>query len=220
MPETTRPIRILITEDHRLVREGLVLLLERESDFKVVAAVPTGEEAVAAFQRQPVDVVLMDLQLPGIDGIEAIRRIRARHLDARIIVLTIYDGEEDIYRALDAGAATYLLKDRLPEELVDVIRQVHAGEVTLAASLAARLAGRSRRSPLSQRETDVLGLVMKGLRNKEIAELLRISEGTVQVHMKNTFVKLNVHDRTAAVYVALRLGILRMRFGESAREAI
>lgn len=216
----TRPIRILVTEDHRLVREGLVLLLERESDFKVVVAVRTGEEAVAAFARQHIDVVLMDLQLPGIDGIEAIRRIRAQHAKARIIVLTIYDGEEDIYRALDAGATSYLLKDRLPEELVEVIRQVHAGEVPLAATLEARLAGRARRAPLSQRETDVLGLVMKGMRNKEIAESLCISEGTVQVHMKNAFVKLNVHDRTAAVYVALRLGILRLRFGDPTREAL
>lgn len=219
MPDTRQPIRILITEDHRIVREGLALLLGREAGMQVIGAVATGAEAVAAFTRDPADVVLMDLQLPDMPGVEAIRAIHKIDPSARIVVLTMYDGDEDIYRAIDAGATTYLLKDSLSEDLVRVILEVDAGELSLPPTVAARLSGRAMRPVLTQRETDVLRLVMKGFRNKEVAAHLSVSEETVQVHLKNAFIKLNVHDRTAAVYVALQRGILHIEPTGRPREA-
>ncbi|MGE3840344.1 MAG: LuxR C-terminal-related transcriptional regulator, partial [Vicinamibacterales bacterium] len=166
----------------------------------------------------PADVVLMDLQLPGMPGVDAIRAIRQLDPSARIVVLTMYDGDEDIYRALDAGATTYLLKDSLSEDLVRVVREVEAGKLSLPPMVAQRLSGRAMRPVLTQRETDVLRLVMKGFRNKEIAAHLLVSEETVQVHLKNAFIKLNVHDRTAAVYVALQRGILHIEPSLKSRE--
>jgi DNA-binding NarL/FixJ family response regulator len=207
----TRRIGILVVDDHRILRDGLALIIGRERDMEVVGSAATGEEAVTAFQqaRRP-DVVLMDLQLPKMSGVEAIRAIRAADADARIVVLTMYDGDEDIHRALEAGASTYLLKDSLADELIRVVREVHAGRRPLQPDVKARLESRAARPTLTQREMDVLALVSEGQRNKEIAASLSIAEETVEVHMKNIFTKLDVHDRTAAVYVALRRGIIHI----------
>ncbi len=207
---STRPIRLLVVDDHRIVREGLALIVEREPDIEVAGTAATGEEAVAAYLAERPDVVLMDLQLPAMSGVDATRAIRKADPAARIVVLTMYGGDEDIHRALAAGASTYLLKGSQSEELIRVIRDVHAGGRALPPDVQARLDDRATRPTLTQREVDVLQLVMKGERNKEIAASLSLSEETVQVHLRNIFSKLDVHDRTAAVYVALRRGILHI----------
>ncbi|MEQ1574341.1 MAG: response regulator transcription factor [Vicinamibacterales bacterium] len=207
---TESPIRVLVVDDHRIVREGLALILAREPGIEIVGSAATGEEAVALFQRHRPSVVLMDLQLPGMSGVEAIRVIRATDPHTPIIVLTMYDGDEDIHRALGAGATTYLLKDSLSDDLVCVVRAVHAGERPIPPHVKARLEDRAARPTLTQREVHVLERVLEGQRNKEIAASLAISEETVEVHLKHIFTKLGVHDRTAAVYVALRRGIVHV----------
>ena len=204
------PIRVLVVDDHRIVREGLALILSREADIQVTGFAASGEEAVSAFYRDRPDIVLMDLRLTGMTGVEAIQAIRTADPKARIVVLTMYDGDEDIHRALAAGAATYLLKDSLADDLVRVLRDVHAGQRPMLPGVEARLADRGSKPTLTPREVSVLQLVLEGQRNKEIAYRLSISEETVEVHLKNLFAKLEVHDRTAAVYVALRRGIIHI----------
>jgi two-component system NarL family response regulator len=203
-------VRILVVEDHRIVREGLILYLERDPAFEVIDAVGTGEDAVAAYLRHRPDVVLMDLQLPAMSGVDAIRSIRRADHDARVVVLTMYEGDEDIRRALDAGAATYLLKASLSDDLVDVVRKVNSGGRPLSPEVQARLVDHAARPALTHREVDVIDLVSRGHRNKEIAAALDIREETVEVHLKNIFAKLDVHDRTAAVRSALRRGIIHL----------
>jgi len=205
------PIRVLIVDDHRIVRDGIALILQRERDIDVIGSASTGEEAVDTFVRSTPDVVLMDLQLPGMSGVEAIRAIRRSDPGARIVVLTMYQGDEDIYRALQAGATTYLLKDSLSDDLIHVVREVFGGGRPMAPEVKTRLEDRAARPTLTQREIHVLELVCTGHRNKEIAGSLAISEETVQVHLKNIFAKLEVHDRTGAVYVALRRGIIHIQ---------
>ena len=205
------PIRVLVVDDHWVVREGLKLIMDRETDIDLVASVATAEEAMAAFDRYRPDVVLMDLQLPKMSGVDAIREIRRQDPDARIIVLTMFDGDEDVHRAIEAGASTYLLKGAPSEDLIRIVRQVHAGERPVRADVKARLDQRAARPALTQRELDVLQLVAEGKRNKEIAVELAISEHTLDVHLKHIFTKLDVHDRTAAVYVALRRGIIHIQ---------
>jgi two-component system NarL family response regulator len=175
-----------------------------------VATAATGEEGVAAFQRERPDIVLMDLQLPGMSGVDAIRAIHRSDPKARVVVLTMYDGDEDIYRALEAGATTYLLKGSPSDDLIGMVRAVHAGDHPLPKDVQARLDDRGTRPALTQREVQLLQFVLQGKRNKEIASALSISDDTVQVHLKNIFTKLDVHDRTAAVYVALRRGIIHI----------
>jgi two-component system NarL family response regulator len=204
-------IRVLCVDDHRIVREGIALIIERQPDMEVVGSAATGEQAIKLFNRHRPDVTLMDLQLGRMSGLAAIGLIRREHPDARIVVLTTYDGDEDIYRALEAGAATYLLKDTLSDDLIRVVRQVHSGERPLARALQARLDERASHPTLTAREIEVLELVMKGMRNKEIGAALGISEDTVQVHLRNTFAKLQVNERTTAVTVALRRGIVHLR---------
>ena len=204
-------IRILCVDDHRLVREGIASLIAQQRDMEVVASAATGEEAVALFKEHRPDVTLMDLQLPGMSGLEAIRAIKRTHLAARIIVLTMYEGEEDIFRALQEGANSYLLKDSLFDDLASRIRNVRNGEVTLPPKVEARLAERKTHRPLSARETEIVGLLARGLRNKEIAATLNISEETVQVHLRNLFAKLEVNDRTAVLSVALKRGLIHLR---------
>jgi DNA-binding NarL/FixJ family response regulator len=208
----TKPrIRILCVDDHQLIREGVALIIEREPDMRVVAAARTGEEAVTLFREHRPDVTLMDLQLPVMNGLEAIQAIRKEDPAARIIVLTMYEGNEHIYRALTAGAATYLLKDTLSSDLIRVVRQVHAGEKPLRPEVQAKLAERAAQPTLTPREVEVIELVGEGRRNKEVAATLHISEETVQVHLRNIFAKLQVSDRAAALTVATKRGIVRPR---------
>jgi two-component system NarL family response regulator len=206
----TNQIRVLCVDDHRLVRQGIALIIDREPDMTVVASAASGADAVALFKQYLPDVTLMDLKLGRMSGLEAIRAIRRYCEAAQIVVLTMYDGDEDVYRALEAGAATYLLKDMLSDDLINIIREVSAGRRPLAAGIQARLAERSTYVPLTPREIEVLDRVKLGLRNKEIAASLHISEKTVQVHIKNLLLKLKVNDRTAAVNVALRRGIIHL----------
>lgn len=207
---THERIRVLCIDDHRIVRDGIALIISQQPDMTVVGAAASGEEAVALFDALRPDITLMDLQLPVMSGVEAIRRIRSTDRTARIIVLTMYRGDEDIYRALHAGASTYLLKDTVADDLIQVIRAVHAGERPISAQIKASLDGHADQPALTDREIEVLELVYRGHRNKEVAALLTISEETVRVHLKNIFAKLEVQDRTAAVNVALRRGILHV----------
>ena len=206
----SEPIRILCVEDHRIVREGIRLLLEREPDLAVVAVAENGEQALAEHRAHRPDVTLMDLQLPGMSGLEAIRAIRKDYPDARIVVLTMYQGDEAIFSALEAGATTYLLKDSLADELIDVVRNVHAGGRPMLPVIEAKLSEHSNRPRLTPREVEVIKLVSEGFRNREISAMLGISEETAQVHLRNIFQKLGTRDRTAAVQVALRRGILHV----------
>jgi DNA-binding NarL/FixJ family response regulator len=206
----TKPIRVLCVDDHRLVLEGLRLIISRHDDMQVVATAVTGDEAVSLFNHHRPDITLMDLQLPVMSGLEAIGRIRQEDPGAKIIVLTTYQGDEDIFRAINGGAATYLLKDMIADDLVRTIREVHEGRHRLTDDVLTRLSERaSRRSP-TPREIQVIELITHGLRNKEIAAALGISEETVQVHVKNLLAKLGVNDRTAAIKVALQRGIVHL----------
>jgi len=210
-PASDQRIRVLCVDDHRLVREGLALIIAREPDMEVVGLASSGDEAIEACVQLNPDVTLMDLQLGAISGVDAIRAIRTRAPAARIVVLTMYQGDEDIYRALDAGAATYLLKDMLSDDLVRVIRQVHAGEHPVTADVRARLAERAAGPTLTPREVQVMELVSQGMRNKEVAAALGISDETAHVHVRNILAKLRVSDRSAAIAVALRRGIIHVQ---------
>ena len=204
------PIRLLCVDDHRLVREGLALIIGQHEDIDVVALAGSGEEAVQLFRRHQPDVTLMDLRLPGMSGVDAIRAIRAEHPGARVVVLTMYEGDEDVHRALEAGAVTYLLKDMVADDLVRAIREAHAGLTPLHPAIEARLAERASHPTLTSRETRITELMAQGLRNKEIGAVLGISEATVHVHIRNVFAKLDVHERTAAVRIALHRGIVHL----------
>jgi len=210
MPDDAK-VRILVVEDHRVVREGLVLYLERDPDFEVIDSVGTGADAVDAFVHHRPDIVLMDLQLPVMSGVDAIRAIRRAAADARIVVLTMYEGDEHIYRALKAGAVTYLLKDALSKELIQAIHDVHAGLRPLTDHVQRSLQRRGEQPTLTAREIQVMELITEGRRNKEIAAILNISEDTVPVHLKNIFAKLKVNDRNAAMNVAIKRGIVQIK---------
>jgi DNA-binding NarL/FixJ family response regulator len=203
-------IRILCVDDHRIVREGLALIIGRQPDMEVVGTASSGEEAVDLFTRVKPDITLMDLNLRGMSGLDAIKAIRRQEPRARVVVLTMHNGEEYIHRALEAGAASYVLKDTLSDNLVDTIRDVHEGRHTLAADVEARLAERAGNAHLTPREVQVVELISQGMRNKEIAAALGISFETAQVHVKNILAKLKVQDRTAAVSVAVRRGIIQL----------
>ncbi len=203
-------IRVMCVDDHRVMLDGLALLIGRQPDMEVVASATNGDQAVAQYVSARPDVTLMDLQLPGTNGLEAIRRIRAVDPGARIVVLTMYQGDEDIHLALQAGAATYLLKDALSDELVDVIRQVHGGARPLGPEVEAQLESRRNQPGLTPREVQVVRLIADGLRNKEIAVALGISEQTAKVHVKNILAKLRVNDRAAVVAVAARRGFFHL----------
>jgi DNA-binding NarL/FixJ family response regulator len=202
-------IKILLVDDHPVVREGLRGMLATEEDLTVVAEAGGAAEAVAAVRAHEPDVVLMDLRMPGGDGVEATARVLAQRPAARVVVLTTYETDADILRAVEAGAAGYLLKDASRAELAQAIRAAARGETVLAPSVAAKLVSRMR-SPLdlSRREIEVLRLVARGRTNAEIGRELLISEATVKTHLLRTFGKLEVSDRTAAVTAALERGIL------------
>ena len=207
----TAAIRVLCVEDHRIVREGLALIINQEADMKIAGSCATVDEAIELYRTLRPDVTLMDLRLGVASGVDAIKAIRKDDANARIIVLTMYEGDEDIFRAHQAGATTYLLKDTLSSDLVRVIREVHAGERPVQPAVQARLAERASMATLTARETEVIQLISQGLRNKEVGAMLGITEGTVQIHVKNIFAKLNVNDRTGAVQVAVRRGLIHMR---------
>jgi two-component system NarL family response regulator len=207
----TPPIRVMCVEDHRIVREGLALIINQEPDMKIVGSCATVNEAIELYRTVHPDVTLMDLRLGTASGVDAIKAIRADNPEARIIVLTMYEGDEDIFRAHQAGATTYLLKDTLSADLVRVVREVHAGERPVLPEVQARLAERASMPTLTSREVEVIQLISQGLRNKEVGAMLGITEGTVQIHVKNIFAKLQVNDRTGAVQVAVRRGLIHMR---------
>ena len=203
-------IRILCVDDHRIVREGIASLIDRQPDMKVVASAASGEEAIDLFTEHRPDITLMDLQLGVMDGITAIKIIRRRAPEARIVVLTMRRGDEDIHRALQAGASTYLMKDTISDDLIRVLREVQAGEHPMPADVEAQLAERATRATLTDREVQVVELVAQGMRNKEIGVSLGITETTVQVHVKNILAKLKVQDRSGAITAAIRRGIIHI----------
>jgi DNA-binding NarL/FixJ family response regulator len=195
-------------EDHNVVRQGIVALLNLVEDIQVVGEAADGEEAVVQFRSQLPDVTLIDLRLPKLGGVEVIQRVRAETPQARFVVLTTYDGDEDIYRALKAGAKAYLLKGMTTEELVTTIRAVHAGRSHIPAAIAERLAERMGTEDLTPRESQVLEQIVSGKSNKEIATELAISEATVKTHINTLLSKLGVEDRTQAATAAIRRGIV------------
>jgi two-component system NarL family response regulator len=204
-------IRLLVVEDHHIVRQGLVALLNAVSDMTVVAEASDGGGGVESFGRHQPDVALMDLRLPGMGGAEAVTKIRAEFPNARIIVLTTFDGDEDIYRALQAGARGYLLKGMFGDELLDAIRAVHAGKTRIPPVVAERLAARMGGSELTSREMAVLELIVAGKSNKEIGNELSISEATVKTHINNLLSKMGVTDRTQATTAAIQRGLVHLK---------
>ena len=203
-------IRVMVVEDHHIVRQGLVALLGTVPDIKVVAEASDGQQAIEFFRQHQPDVTLLDLRLPVLSGVEVLTRIRQQAPGARLIVLTTFDGDEDIYRALQAGARGYLLKGMRTEELLDAIRAVHAGKTRIPPVVAERLANRLNGQDLTARELDVLKLIVAGKSNKEIGSELSISEATVKTHMNNILSKLSVSDRTQAATTALQRGIVHL----------
>jgi DNA-binding NarL/FixJ family response regulator len=206
-------VRVLVVDDHPVVRSGLRALLEGQDDLEVSGEAADGAEALAAVAADPPDVVLLDLRMPVVDGVTVIERLRDSSPQVRVLVLTTYDADADIVRAVDAGATGYLLKDAPREELFRAVRAAARGEPVLAPAVAARLMRRTTVSALptpTDRELDVLGLVAQGLTNRAIARRLRVSEATVKTHLVHVFAKLGVDDRTAAVTTALERGLLRL----------
>jgi DNA-binding NarL/FixJ family response regulator len=204
-------IEVLSVDDHPLLREGIAALVNAEADMKLVAEASNGQEAIEKFRLHRPDVTLMDLQMPALNGIEAIIGIRSEFPNARIIVLTTYTGDVQVARALKAGARGYILKGHVRRELLDAIRAVHAGQRRVSAEVAADLAEHTGEDQLSSRELDVLRLISGGNANKEIAALLGISEETVKSHVTNILAKLHAKDRTHAVTLALGRGIIELQ---------
>ena len=206
----SNPIRILVVEDHHVVRQGLVALLSVVDGVEVIAQAADGAEALKLFAAHRPDITLVDLRLPRLSGVEVIQQVRADEPGARFIVLTTYDGDEDIYRALQAGARAYLLKGMTADTLVSTIRSVHAGKSCIPPVIAQRLAERMSTEQLTPREQDVLEQIVRGKSNKEIGAALDISEATVKTHINNLLGKLGVEDRTQAVTAAIQRGLVQL----------
>jgi two-component system NarL family response regulator len=202
-------IRVLLADDHAVVRSGLAAIIGLQDDLQVVGEAADGEQAVSAWRTLQPDVTLMDLRMPGIEGVSAIRAIRSEHPRAAIIVLTTFDHDEDIYAGLRAGAKAYLLKDVQPEELYRCIRAVHAGHAYLQPRVAAKLAQRVREEALTERESQILELLALGRSNRAIARQLFISESTVKSHLKSLFAKLDATSRAEAISLAARRGLVK-----------
>ena len=203
-------IRVLIADDHVTVLEGLAAIIGRQPDMKVVAEAANGREAVDLWEKHRPDVTLLDLRMPSLDGVGAIDEIRRQSASARVVVLTTFDSDNEIHRAIKAGAKGYLLKDARREELLDCIRRVNAGETCLPPALAAKLVDSLSSEPLTGRELDVLALLARGKSNKEIGVNLYISETTVKAHLRSIFGKLNVLSRTEAIAAASRRGLVQL----------
>jgi len=208
---TTSPyrIRILIVDDHPLLREGIVSLVEKQDDMLIAAEASDGKEALQLFQQHIPDITLMDLRLPGMDGIDAMTAILARFPEAKIIVLTSFSGDAQILRALKAGARGYLLKDSLRKELLDAIRTVHAGRKRISSEIAAQIAEHANDTNLTRREIEVLQLIAAGNPNKLVADKLSVTEDTIKMHVKSILSKLGANDRTHAVTIAVKRGIIQ-----------
>lgn len=203
-------IRVLSVDDHQLLREGIAAIIGSQQDMELVSQAESGNEAIRQYRQHRPDVTLMDLRLPDLSGIDATIAIRAEFPDARIIVLTTFEGDVEIKRALEAGARGYVLKNTPPSELVQIIRQVHQGRKTIPNEIAAHLAEHLGEERLTAREVEVLSKVAGGNRNRDIADLLNISEETVKAHLKHIMEKLGAKDRTQAITIAVRRGIIQL----------
>ena len=210
MPTGQKPIRILTIDDHALLRKGIRMLIGAETDMQLVAEASTGREGVEAFRAHQPDIALMDLQMPDMNGIEAIIAIRGEFPDARIIVLSTYSGDVQVVRALKSGARAYLLKGNVNKELLATIRAVHAGQKRISAEVASDLAEHTGEDDLTERELEVLRLISAGNANKEIAAQLDLAEDTVKRHVTNILSKLRANDRTHAVTIGLKRGIIEL----------
>ena len=209
-PTRKAPIRIVVADDHPIVRQGIVANLKEQRDMKVVAEGSDGDEALALIKRHMPDVVLLDLRMPRMDGLEVVAEVNALHLQSKLIVMTTFESQEDIQHAVRAGARAYLLKDCTQQMLLEAIRRVHLGEVFLLPQIAQKLVDRMQKPQISPRELEVLKSVASGKSNKEIGVQLFIGEGTVKTHVASLLEKLGVTGRTSAVREAVRLGLVQM----------
>ncbi|HET6861598.1 MAG TPA: response regulator transcription factor [Pyrinomonadaceae bacterium] len=205
-----KTIRVLSADDHPLLREGIATLINSQPDMKLIAEAANGQEAIQQFDEHRPDVTLMDLRLPDMSGIDVVIAIRSQHPEARIIMLTTFEGDVEIQRALEAGARGYLLKSMPPKDMLEAIRQVHAGKKRIPAEIASHLAEHMGDEALTEREIEVLRAIAEGNRNRDIANKLFISEETVKVHIKHIMEKLNASDRTQAVAIGVRRGIIEL----------
>lgn len=203
-------LKVVVADDHTLMREGVVAVIERQEDMVVVGQASDGEQALVVVEQERPDVLLLDLRMPKLDGVATTERLRGKYPGLAIVILSTYDTDDDILRALRAGAKAYLLKDTPPQELADCVRTVHAGRNYVSATIGAKLAAQATQTSLTFRELDVIKLIAQGSLNKEIADRLEITEGTVKSHTSALFIKLGVNNRTEAVREAVRRGLVRL----------
>jgi two-component system NarL family response regulator len=210
LKQASKSIRVLIADDHPVVRTGLTSMLSAQQQVEVIGTVSNGRDALAAVQEQLPDILLLDLRMPGMDGIETLRALKPLHVATRVIILSSYEADEDIYRSVQEGAMGYLLKDTPKAQMLEAITAVHSGKRYIKGQIASRLAERMLRSSLTTRECEILEMIAKGLTNKQIASILNISDNTVRNHLNSIMEKLEVSDRTEAATTAIQQGIIRL----------